>query len=155
MESSFPSQKHHRTRTAIPHESIHALLAVPDQSRAQRLSSGMVEMGWKCDLSTNIWDALARIEMPRYTHLVADLRQMSSEDHGGMLLAWTWLRSGRKPPMVLGHTESLHREPAVRDGRILLLEPDCDLCDIWARMQRFERPASFSFHPEPLPLQGA
>jgi hypothetical protein len=89
-------------------------------------------MGWRCEIATSIWEALGLIEALRFTHLVARLHQMSPDDLGGMLLAWTWLRSGRRQPLVLGNAPELDADPSVQDRRVLALAEEASHSDIWA-----------------------
>lgn len=112
----------------------HILLADPDPDRAQRMAAGFVEMGWRCEIATSIWEALGLIEALRFTHLVARLHQMSPDDLGGMLLAWTWLRSGRRQPLVLGNAPELDADPSVQDRRVVALAEDASHSDIWAQI---------------------
>jgi len=112
----------------------HVLLADPDPARAQRIAAGFVELGWRCEVATTIWEALGLIEALRFTHLVARLHQMSPDDLGGMLLAWTWLRSGRRQPIVLGNAPELAADPSVQEQRVVSLPDEATPSDIWARL---------------------
>ena len=118
-----------------PGRSPHILLADPDSDRAQRMAAGFVEMGWRCEIATSIWEALGLIEALRFTHLVARLHQMSPDDLGGMLLAWTWLRSGRRQPLVLGNAPELDADPSVQDRRVLALAEEASHSDIWSMIR--------------------
>lgn len=112
----------------------HVLLADPDTARAHRMAAGFLEMGWGCEIASSIWESLALIEALRFTNLVARLHQMGPDDLGGMLLAWTWLRSGRRPPLVLGSAPELAADPSVQDCRVLALSEDASPTDIWAAL---------------------
>jgi hypothetical protein len=51
-----------------------------------------------------------------------------------MLLAWTWLRSGRRQPLVLGNAPELDADPSVQDRRVVALAEDASHSDIWAQI---------------------
>lgn len=111
------------------------LFADPLTDTAERIAGELREMGWTCEVAPGIWEALGQIESVRFTHLVARLHQMGPNDLGGMLLAWTWLRTGRAAPLVLGSTSELQQDPSVLEGRILLAPSDAGTPEIWSRLQ--------------------
>ncbi len=111
------------------------LFADPDTHQAQRVVGELRELGWTCEIAPGIWEALGLIESVRFTHLVARLHQMGPDDLGGMLLAWTWLRTGRPSPLVLGSSPEVLDDPSVIDGRILLASATASSTEIWNRLQ--------------------
>jgi len=137
MNQSFPSQagaeRSHPEPASCPHPKPHVLLADPDLDRAQRIAVGLEELGWVCEIAPGIWEALGLLDSPRFTHLVAQLRQMGPDDLGGMLLAWTWLRTARRPPLVLGTAPEIVDDPSVAARRILLAPESACPTEIWSR----------------------
>lgn len=110
------------------------LFADPDAESAVRIVAELRELGWNCEIAPGIWEALGLIESVRFTHLVARLHQMGPDDLGGMLLAWTWLRTGRSCPLVLGSTPEVLEDPSVIEGRILLAPSNAGSTEIWNRL---------------------
>lgn len=120
---------------ARPDSAPCVLFADPDPHQAQHIVQELRELGWNCEIAPGIWEALGLIESVRFTHLVARLHQMGPDDLGGMLLAWTWLRTGRSSPLVLGSSPEVLDDPSVIDGRILLASSTAGSTEIWNRLQ--------------------
>lgn len=110
------------------------LFADPETLQAERIVGELRELGWSCEIAPGIWEALGLLESVRFTHLVARLHQMGPDDLGGMLLAWTWLRTGRSSPLILGTTPEVLDDPSVIEGRILLAPRDAGSTEIWSRL---------------------
>lgn len=140
---SHPAGAHSGVERAVAgsDSAPYVLFADPDTEHAARTAAQLRELGWNCEIAPGIWEALGLIESVRFTHLVTRLHQMGPDDLGGMLLAWTWLRTGRSSPLVLGSTPEVLQDPSVIEGRILLAPPDAGATEIWSRLlERREAP---------------
>jgi len=113
----------------------HILLADPDLARASKIAAGLQEHGWECEIAGGMWEALGKLDALRFTHLIAQLHQIGPDDLGGMLLAWTWLRTGRSAPMVLGTAPEIADDPSVHERRIVLAPESSTATDIWNQLE--------------------